>query len=168
MLKTLLLLLAVSLQGPPGPQPELGIIAGVIAPSTEEQPPESVRVVLLSPQYATLWVSDVQKRLDMYWERYKPAFAQKKEFFFEVSRMAYRDSLEFVVNRMQRDTRIQITNFVQTARLRTESSNSRTSLWANTEIVALGKVGGEDMLWQESVDVTGSVPQFIRLKKIVP
>ena len=167
MLKTLLLLLAVSMQNPTPAVPELGIIAGVIAPSTEEQPPESVRVVLLSPQYPNLWVSDVQKRLDQYWERYKPAFAQRKEFFFEVSRMAHRDSLEFVVNRMQRDSRIQVSNFIKTA-----GSDGKFEFKdipvGEYRVVALARVGGEDMLWQESVDVTGSVPQFIRLKKIVP
>ena len=167
MLKTLLLLLAVSLQSPAGASPELGIIAGAITPSAEDQRSESVRVVLLSPQYASLWVSDVQKRLDMYWERYKPAFAQRKEFFFEVSKMAHRDALEFVVNRMQRDSRIQITNFIKTTGSDGKFEFKDIPL-GEYRIVALARVGAQDMLWQESVDVSGPVPQFIRLKKIVP
>jgi hypothetical protein len=161
MLKTFLLLAAISLQTPASTKPELGIVAGSISPPGES------KVVLLSPQYATLWVSDVQKRLDTYWERYKPAFAQRKEFFFEVSTMAHRDALDYIVSRMQRDGRIDVSNFIHTTNSDGKFEFKDVPL-GEYKIVAISKVGAEETLWQESVDVTGSVPQFVRLKKIVP
>src|SRR3954469_5940880 len=99
-----LLLAALLIQAPQAPQkPELGIIAGgVVAPddTTIKQP---LQIVLLPPAYATLWNQKLQEQLDLYWERYKPAFLQKKELFFEVSKMAYQDTLQFVMARMSRD-----------------------------------------------------------------
>ena len=167
MLKTLLLLGALSLQNPAAAGTELGIVAGVVSAPGETNISQPVRVILLSPQYATLWTSDVQKRLDVYWERYKPAFAQRKEYFLEVSKIAYMDALDFVLNRMQRDQRIRITDFIQTtgAEGKFEFKNIPVGEY---KIVAVGRIGGVDMLWQESVDVIGSTPQFVRLKKTVP
>ena len=167
MFQTLLLVLVIAVQAPAGDVPKLGIVAGNIAGSADERPSDPVRVVLLPPQYANLWVSDVQKRLDMYWERYKPAFAQRKEFFFEVSRMAHRDSLEFIVSRMQRDQRIKIADYV----LMTSADGKfefKDLPIGEYRIVAFSKVGGVDSLWQETVEIRDAVPQFVRLKKIAP
>ena len=167
MLTTLLLLLAASLQTPAEKPPELGIVAGYIAAADDVGVSEPVQVVLLSPQYASLWASEVQKRLDQYWERYKPAFAQRKEFFFEVSRMAHRDAIEYVVNRMKRDSSIRFSDFA-----RTTGSDGKFEFKdvpaGEYRVVAIGRVGPQDVLWQESVDVTASLPQFVRLKKIIP
>jgi hypothetical protein len=167
MLKSILLLMALSLQTPAAVPAELGIIAGSITPSVESPAAEPVRVVLLSPQYANLWVSDVQKRLDVYWERYKPAFVQKKEFFLEVSKMAHRDALEYVIGRMQSDSRIHALDFIQTTGSGGKFEFKDLPL-GEYRVVAIGKVGAEDVLWQEAVDLTGSIPQFVRLKKLIP
>src|SRR5262245_29881404 len=110
MLRTISLLLMLAAQNPAETKSELGIIVGALTPGPESQ--QSARVVLLPPPYATLWVSDVQKRLDVYWERYKTAFAQRKEFFLEISTMAHRDALQFALARMQRDTRLNFPSLI--------------------------------------------------------
>jgi len=57
---------------------QTGIIAGtVIAPPHDVTYP--VQVILLSPRYVDLWSSEVQKRLDSYWQRYVPTFKDRKE-----------------------------------------------------------------------------------------
>ena len=146
---------------------ESGVIVGkVIAPdeSTLKQP---VQVVLMSPQYATLFNQKLQEQLDLYWERYKPAFAQKKELFLEVSRMAYQDSMQFVMGRMSRDLGPNLKNY------RIESSADgkfqfRDIPFGSYNIVSYGRVGDQVYYWQEPVDITNSVPQFLQLKKHVP
>jgi hypothetical protein len=165
MLRIALLLMAL-FQTPVEPPKENGIVVGSVTAAGETPIVQPVRVILLSPPYATLWVSDVQKRLDVYWERYKPAFAQRKEFFFEVSKMAHRDALEYVISRMQRDSRIDFPKYVQTT---TDGKFEFTNVpLGEYRIVAISKNGAEDVLWQELVDVAGPVPLFIRLKKIDP
>jgi hypothetical protein len=161
MLKLLCFLVAVSLQATPEKPTELGIIAGSISPPAEG------KVVLLTPQYATLWTSDVQKRLDMYWERYKPAFAQRKEYFYEVSKMAHRDSMDYIVTRMQRDSKIDASSLIRNTNADGKFEFKDIPL-GEYKIVAISRTGSEETLWQESVDVTGPVPQFVRLKKIAP
>src|SRR3989440_6204923 len=67
---------------------ETGIVMGIVVPPVSQQISPPVQVILLPAQYRDLWNSDLQKRLDVYWEHYKPAFARRKEFFFEVSKQA--------------------------------------------------------------------------------
>ncbi len=166
MLKSLLLAaLLLSSQG--GPE-KTGVIAGtVVAPSAVRQPAAPVRVILLSPHYTTLWNSDVQKRLDAYWERYKPAFANQKEFFFEVSRMAHEEATNYVVTRMRRDSSGNISDYFK------ETSSDGKFEFNNVpfgeyKILAIGKVDNQNVIWQESVDVRSPIPQFLELKKRLP
>src|SRR5262245_19577775 len=82
---------------------QTGVIAGSVTVPADHPLSQPLQVILLSPRYADLWDTDVQKRLDMYWERYKPAFAQNKEYFLEISCKAQIESLDYVVARMRRD-----------------------------------------------------------------
>ena len=36
------------------------------------------------------------------------------------------------------------------------------------KILALGKIGDQDVIWQDSVEVQSPLPQFLELKKRVP
>ena len=151
-----------------GQKPEgTGIIAGtVVAPASQKISPP-VQIILLSARYSDLWNSDVQKRLDVYWERYKPAFAQKKEFFFEVSRMAQKESVDYILTRMRRDPASNIAEYVREASAEGKFEFKNIP-FGEYQILAIGKAGDQDVLWQESVDVHSSVPQFLELKKRLP
>jgi hypothetical protein len=167
MLTTLFLAAVLfSAQKPDAPK-EFGVIVGKVIAPDESALKQPVQVVLMSPQYATLFNQKLQEQLDLYWERYKPAFAQKKELFFEVSRMAYQDSMQFVMARMSRDLGPNLKNY------RIESSADgkfqfRDIPLGGYNIVAYGRVGDQVYYWQEPVDITNSVPQFLQLKKHVP
>ena len=146
---------------------ESGIIVGSVDPPGSSTVSEPLQIVLLSPQYVELWEGDLQKRLDSYWERYKPAFAQNKEFFTEISRMAYLDSIQFVVNRMRRDLREGIAAFLQ------QSSGEGRFEFKNVpfgdyKVIAMGRAGGQQLIWQEPIAVKSSVPQFLELKTRIP
>src|SRR5438477_5744190 len=97
------------------PAAQTGVIAGTVTVPADHPLSQPLQVILLSPRYADLWDTDVQKRLDMYWERYKPAFAQNKEYFLEISRKAQIESLDYVIARMRRDSADNIANFVKQA-----------------------------------------------------
>ena len=150
------------------PKPaETGIIAGTVASGSEETISQPVRVVLLSAQYTNLWNTDVQQRLDVYWERYKPAFAIQKEFFFEISRRAQREALDAIVFRMRRDPSSNVSEYMK------ETPVGGTFEFKNVpfgeyKILALGKIGGQDVIWQDSIDVHSPVPQFLELRKRLP
>jgi len=158
----------LSAQKPEPPkEPQVGVIVGKVVPPDEMTIKQPLQVVLMSPQYATLWNQKLQEQLDLYWERYKPAFVQKKELFFEVSRMAYQDSMQFVMARMSRDLGPGLKNY------RIESSADGKFQFKDIplgtyNIVAYGRAGDQVYYWQESVDISSSVPQFLQLKKHVP
>lgn len=148
-------------------EPEFGIIAGNVMPPEDTKITQPLTVVLLAPQYVDLWNSDVQKRLDTYWERYKPALVQKKELFFELSRTAYQESLQFVLSRMNRDLGSGISKF------REQSTPDGKFEFKNIpmgeyKVVAIGRAGSQVYIWQEAIEITSSVPQFLQLKKRVP
>src|ERR671936_424459 len=108
MCKALLLLAFLLVQ-----QPQVtGTIAGTVPALPPQKLPAPIQVILLSAEYSDLWNSDVQKRLDVYWERYKPAFARQKEFFFEVSKQAHREATNYVINRLRRDNSSSVSNYL--------------------------------------------------------
>jgi len=149
------------------PAAQTGVIAGTVTVPADQFPSEPVRVILLSPRYADLWDTDVQKRLDMYWERYKPAFAQNKEYFLEISRKAQIESLDFVITRMRRDTADKVGDYVHEASADGKFEFKAVPFGAY-KIFAVCRTQNADIVWQESVDVRTPLPQFLELKKPLP
>jgi hypothetical protein len=144
-----------------------GVIAGSIMVPADRHLSQPLQVVLLPPRYTNLWDTDVQKRLDMYWERYKPAFAQNKEFFLEISRKAQIEALDFVIARMRRDAASNMSEYVKEA-----SADGKFEFtgvpFGEYKILAVGKTPNLNLVWQEFVDVRTALPQFLELKKPLP
>jgi hypothetical protein len=163
MCKAVLLLAFLLVQ-----QPQVsGTIAGTVPALPSQKLPAPIQVILLSAEYSDLWNSDVQKRLDVYWERYKPAFARQKEFFYQVSKQAQREATNYIVRRMRRDTSTNSADYVKEASS-DGSFEFRNIPYGEYKVLAIGKIAGDDVMWQESVDVRTPIPQFLRLKKINP
>ncbi len=151
-----------------GQKPEgTGIIAGTVAVAPQQKISHPVQVILLSPRYMNLWNSDVQKRLDRYWENYKPAFARQKEFFFEMSKQAHREATNYILTRMRRDSSSNVSDYLQETSL-DGKFEFRNVPFGEYKILALGRIGDQDIMWQEFVDVHSSIPQYLELKKRVP
>ena len=143
------------------------LITGTVVLPPLQKPSRPVQVILLSSQYMNLWNSDVQKRLDVYWETYKPAFASQKDFFFEISKQAHREATNYVLTRMRRDPSSNLADYLK------ETSPDGTFEFKNVpfgeyKVLAIGRIGDQDVMWQEFVDVRSSIPHFIELKKRVP
>src|SRR5437764_3460699 len=105
MLNRLLLaaLLLVTQKQEPAKQPEFGTIAGLVAPPEKLAIRQPLQVVLIPEPYKLMWNQKLQQENDNFWERYKPTLVQKKEFIFEIYRVACQDTLQFVLARMSRD-----------------------------------------------------------------
>lgn len=167
MLKSALLaaaLLFVQTQPPAG---QTGVIAGTVTVPSDRPLSQPLQIILLSPRYTNLWDTDVQKRLDMYWERYKPAFAQNKEFFIEISRRAQIEALDYVIARMRRDPSSNVSEYVKEAGAGGKFE-FKSVPFGEYKILAIGKAQNLDLVWQESVDVRTAIPQFLELKKPLP
>lgn len=161
------MLVVAALLAVPQKPDQTGIITGTVVAPPLQKLSQPVQVILLSPRYTTLWNSDVQKRLDVYWERYKPAFASQREFFFEVSKQAHREATDYVLTRMRRDPSSNVSDY-----LKETSAGGRFEFkdvpFGEYKVLAVGKVSDQDVMWQEFVDVHISIPQFLELKKRVP
>jgi hypothetical protein len=151
-----------------GQQPaQTGVIAGSVQLPADRHLSQPLQIVLLSPRYTNLWDTDVQKRLDMYWERYKPAFVQNKEFFLEISLKAQVEALDYVIARMRRDPSSNLSDYVKEASV-DGKFEFKSVPFGEYKIFAVGKTQNLDLVWQEFVDVRTSIPQFLELKKPLP
>ncbi len=164
MFKTLFF--AAVMLGGQKPQ-ETGIVAGIVVPPPSQQISAPVQVILLPAEYRDLWNSELQKRLDVYWEQYKPAFARRKEFFFQVSHQAHRETTNYVVTRMRRDPASNFSNY-----LKDTSPDGRFEFrnvpYGEYKILAVGTIGNQDVIWQDSLEVRSPIPQFLELKTRIP
>lgn len=175
MLKKALIVLSLLLMAPPDPafgfqdpkSEDVGVIAGTIKHPEKDEKVLSARVILLSARYAEIWGNEVQRRLDVYWERFKPAFAQRKDFFLEVSLMAHRDAMNDTIQRMRRDLRERFGNYVIETNEKGQFEFTKIP-YGEYSLAALARVGTQDLLWVQTVEVTSPLPQFVELKKLVP
>ena len=162
MLKVLLVTaLLVSAEKPQ----QTGIITGSVVLPLQQAISEPVQVILLSPAYADLWVNEVQKRLDRYWQQFQPAFRYRKESFSELSKQAHKEATNYVVTRMQRDSS-------SNAYLMQTSPDGKFEFknipFGEYKVLAVGKIGNQDVMWHEFIDVRTPVPHFLELKKLLP
>ena len=170
MLKPVLLaalLLMTQKPDNPAKEPEFGTIAGhVMAPdkTTIRQP---LQVVVIPEPYRLMWNQKLQQEVDNFWERYKPALVQKKEFIFELYRAACQDTLQFVLARMSRDLGSGLSRYRSNT-----SPDGRFEFknlpFSDYKVVAYGPVGSQTYCWTDSVEINSSAPQFLTMTKHVP
>jgi hypothetical protein len=145
---------------------QTGIVTGaVVVPQQEISQP--LQVILLSPDYTDLWTSEVQKRLDRYWQQFQTTFRYRKEFFLEMSQRAHQEATNYVVSRMRRAAASNTSELLmQTSRNgRFEFKNIP---FGEYKVLAFGKVGDQEVMWHEFIDVRSSIPRFLELKNRVP
>jgi hypothetical protein len=146
---------------------QTAIIAGAVVVPAQQEMSQPVQVILLSRRYLDLWNSEVQKRLDIYWQQYQLAFRDRKEFFSELSKQAHKDATAYVLTRMRRDPTNKISDYLLEA-VADGKFEFRNVPFGEYKILALGKIGNQDVMWQESIDVRSAIPHFLELKKRVP
>jgi hypothetical protein len=146
---------------------QTGIITGAVNPPPQQQIAKPVQVILLSPRYTNIWNSDVQKRLDVYWEIYKAALKSRKDFFFEVSKQAHWEATNYVLMRIRGDSSNNVSDYLQETSADGKFEFKNVPFGEYT-VLAVGKLGEQDVMWQEIVDVRSPIPQFLELSKRVP
>jgi len=143
-----------------------GTIEGRITPPDKVNITKPVQVVVFAGPYANLYRTELQLRVDNYWEDYKLAFIQDKEAFVLFRDRAERQAMEVTLNRMRKDEPLAVANFV-----RMTSNNSfdfRMVPQGECWVVALVKVGNQEFIWSESVILTDQSPALVLLKPANP
>jgi hypothetical protein len=126
-----------------------GTIKGSIAPPEKVKLTKPVQVVVFSGDYVNVYLADVQKRVDNYWEEYRLLFIQDKEAFLHFRERAQVQALEFTLNRMRFDDPDNISKFVHNTTNNTFEFHSVPQ--GECKIVALVTIGAEDFVWSDSV-----------------
>jgi hypothetical protein len=150
-----------------GQHAETAIIAGSIVAPPEQAIRQPVQVILLPPRYAHLWNSEVQKRLDVYWQQYLPTFRNNKELFSEFSKLAHKDATTYVLTRMRADPVGRFSDYQMETSFNGRFEFKNVPI-GEYKILALGKIGNQDIIWHEFVDVRSAIPHFLELNKRVP
>jgi hypothetical protein len=139
-------------------------ISGTLISPQGSATPESAQVVLLPGTYALMFNAEAQRRIDQYWNIYKPEFAEHKESFSQAFALAYREALETVLARMRGDGKD------NSSLIRTATAGRfefRGVPPGDYKIVATGPVQSITYVWTESLRVTAA-PIFIQMKTRVP
>ena len=144
-------------------QPAVGTIAGHVTPPEDSEIVDPLQAVLMDPRWVDIWNGDVQKRLDAYSERYRDAFDRNRDFFGQISNMARRDAVVFVISRMQRDLGGTFQDLV-----REVSGEGRFEFrdvpFGEYQVIVLARRGRTNLIWVETVEINGSIPQFIEVE----
>src|SRR5688572_15855612 len=143
------------------------LIIGSTQPPTGMTISRPIQVVLLPSQYASLWNSEVQQRLDSYWEQYKPTFAERKELFLKISVLAQKEALDLVVARMQRNSQLNIANLIIQSEPDGKFEFKRVPV-GDYKIVAAGTLDKVEIMWSEALEIKSPGPVLIHLKTHVP
>ena len=164
MFKPFLLALVLAAQAPSTAN-RVGVVAGKVIPPGN-RPVFGVQIILLPPDYVERWNSEVQQRLDNYWEEFKPQFIRRKELFTEFTRLAYLDSTENILIAMRGADQKAFQEYVH--RSVDGQFEFRNVPFGTYKLLAVGQVGGQDYVWAERVEINSSVPHYIQLKKTIP
>ena len=147
----------------PESQSELGTIAGHVSVPADVKLTGPLQVLLMAPRWTTMWNADLQKRIDAYFERYRAAFVENPEFFAEVSKMAYRDSIIFTISRMQQELGPELESVVKEA-----DENGRFEFTGvelgEYRVVVIGQQERGSLLLSESLEIRTALPQFIEIR----
>lgn len=139
-----------------------GTIKGSIAPPDNVRIAKPVQVVVFSGVYVNLYLAEVQKRVDNYWEDYRGLFIQDKQAFLHFRERAQVQALESTLNRMRSDDPESMTKFVHTTT--NNSFEFHAVPQGECKIVALVTIGGEEFIWSDSVILKGETSEFVLLK----
>jgi len=145
------------------PKLELGTITGRVETLTAMGIARDLQVVLLSPQWVDLWNGEVQKRLDVYFDRYRQFLGSRTDFFKQVSRLAHRDAISLVINSMQSDLGKEFHQFAKTVSPKGSFEFNGVPP-GDYRIIVLGVIGERRLIWSERLQVRGQIPQFIEVR----
>jgi hypothetical protein len=84
-----------------------------------------------------------------------------------MSKQAHREATNYILTRMRRDSSSNVSDYLQETSL-DGKFEFRNVPFGEYKILALGRIGDQDIMWQEFVDVHSSIPQYLELKKRVP
>src|SRR3954463_9726690 len=125
-----------------------GTIKGSIAPPNNVRITKPIQVVVFSGDYVNLYLAELQKRIDNYWEQYRGLFIQDKEAFLHFRERAQVQALESTLNQMRLDDPNNIAKFVHNTTNNTFEFHAVPQ--GECKIVALVSIGGEDFIWSDS------------------
>src|SRR5882672_2583113 len=143
-----------------------GTIEGSISPPDKVRITKPVRVVVFSGKYVNLYLAEVQKRVDNYWEEYRLAFIQDKDAFLLFRDRAQVQAMEFTLNRMRVDDPLLVANLVHSTTNNTFVFHSVPQ--GECKIVALVTIGSQEFIWSDTVILTDEKPAFVALKPTNP
>jgi hypothetical protein len=140
-------------------------ISGEVVAPKGMAAPGSAQVVLLPEEYAQMFNAEAQKRIDDYWDIYKPQFVQRKEDFTIAYANAYREALDLITLRMQAQGKVNTTNIIRNAQAgRFEFRGLQPGLY---KLIATSNIGGTVYVWTESVNLK-STSVVVLMKQYVP
>jgi len=140
-------------------------ISGSLLSPPGSSTPQSGQVVLLPSEYANMFNAEAQRRIDRYWDTYKPEFAEHKETFSRAFAAAYSEAIDIVLSRMRSDGKTNSGNLIRT--FTSGQFEFRGVPAGNYKIVAMGSVQAVNYVWTESLQVTSGTI-FLQMKNRVP
>lgn len=126
-------------------------------------PFDSVKAVLLPPEWSLLWRGEVQQRLDLYSQNYRVLIASDPGLFEEISQAAHREATVYVLMRMESALGAGFDAWETEVSGDGDFAYSRVGEGDYT-VVVVARQGGRGMIWAEGVSVSGGVPVALEVE----
>jgi len=156
-------LLSVLLAAPAGTA--TGTIEGHFVMPANVKFAKPAQIVVFPHDYVNVYMAELQKNLDDYWEDFKPGFIQDKQSFLLFRELSKRHAMEYTLNRMKRENPMYVSDLVVTT-----SANEfrfRNVPQGECEVVALVTIGNQEYVWSEAL-ILREVPGTVTLQPTNP
>ena len=142
---------------------ETGIVVGQVPLPEDIEDGVDIQAVLLSPQWTTVWNSEVQERIDNYFAVNSAAINENRALFAQISARAQREAMEVVISRMQVSLGDEFSESIRAVSPDGEFEFAGVP-FGDYRIIVVGRIGGVTRIWSSAVTIRSSIPEFIEVR----
>jgi hypothetical protein len=123
------------------------------------------QVVVFPHGYINVYMTELQKHLDGYWEDFKLAFIQDKQSYLLFRERAKQQAMDYALSRMKRDNPICVPDLTMTTSA--GQFTFRHVPQGECEVVALVTIGNQEFVWSEAL-ILRDAPATVTLQPTNP
>jgi len=123
------------------------------------------QVVVFPHDYINVYMAELQKNLDDYWEDFKLGFIQDKQSFLLFRERAKHQALDYTLSRMKRENPLYVPDLVMTTSA--SQFTFRNVPQGECEVVALISIGDQEFVWSEAL-ILRDAPATVALQPTNP
>jgi hypothetical protein len=123
------------------------------------------QVVVFPHDYVNVYMAELQKNLDDYWEEFKDLFIHDKQAFLLFRERAKHRAMDYTLDRMKRENPLYMPDLLMTTSA--SQFTFRHVPQGECEVVALVTIGNQESVWSETL-ILRDAPATVALQPTNP